>query len=293
MPMDASILTERQKEYLRTLVKLVREENLEEEFYMIYGADGNAHISSRRSDDDKDEWTHWTIERLTRITMEALTQAGYIFSLPDIENRASEFGNATTTTTSERGRYGYITPKGFRAVDNNFAPIEDLIMHRAPVEITASLAKFREDYPDPTRLAFIMMQFGQSKAHTSIIGAVRSALQDHGFIALRADDKEYHDDLFFNILTYIYGCRFGIAIFERIDDNTFNPNVSLEVGYMTGIGRPVCYLKDKTLPSLQSDLIGKLYRQFDAHDPGGTIPMALTKWMRDRGLLPATPEKKG
>ena len=290
--MDASNLTERQKEHLRNLVKLVREEKLEEEFHMVYGADGNAHISIRRRDNEKGGWSNWVIDRLTRLTMEALTQAGYIFSLPELENSASEFGNSITTTTSERGRNGYITPKGFRAVDNNFAPIEDLIMHRAPVEITASLANFREDYPDPSRLAFIMMQFGQSIAHTSIVGAVRSSLQDHGFLALRADDKEYHDDLFFNILTYIYGCRFGIAVFERIDDNSFNPNVSLEVGYMIGIGRPVCYLKDKTLPSLQSDLIGKLYRQFDAHDPGGTIPSALTKWMRDKGLMPASRERQ-
>lgn len=291
--MDASNLTERQKEYLRTLVKLIREEKLEDEFHMFYDAEGDAHISSRRTDDEKGEWTHWTIKRLTKLTMEALTQAGYVFSIPDLENRASDFAGSTTTTVSERGRNGYVTPKGYRAVDNSFAPIEDLVMHRAPVEITSSLAKFREDFPDPSRLAFVMMQFGQSKAHESIIGAVRSTLQDQGFIALRADDKEYHDDLFFNILTYIYGCRFGIAVFERIDDNSFNPNVSLEVGYMTGIGRPVCYLKDKTLPSLQSDLIGKLYRPFDPHDAEGTIPTSLTKWMGDKGLMPAAPNKKG
>jgi hypothetical protein len=291
--MDASDLSDHQKEHLRALVKLVREEKLEDEFHIFYDVDGNGHLSSRRVDDSKGEWTHWTVERLSSLTMEALTQAGYIFSVPDLESRESEFAGSMTKSTSERGRNGYITPKGYRAVDNNFAPVQDLVMHRPPVEITSSLARFREDYPDPSRLAFIMMQFGQSTAHESILAGVRSALQNNGFIALRADDKEYHEDLFFNILTYIYGCRFGVAVFERIEDNSFNPNVSLEVGYMTGIGKPVCYLKDRTLPSLQSDLIGKLYRQFDPHDAEGTIVPALTKWMSDKGLTPTSQEKEG
>ena len=62
--------------------------------------------------------------------------------------------------------------------------------------------------------------------------AIQSTLGTFGIAALRADDKEYHDDLLPNVLTYIYGCRFGIAVFERLEAEDFNPNVSLEVGYM-------------------------------------------------------------
>lgn len=280
-------LTERQKDYLRTIVKLIREENLDEEFRIIYDADGIARFFARRQNEPKMDGSHWGIPGLSKLTLDALTQGGYIFSVSELEDQTSEFGGSTTTRTYERKRHGYVTPKGYRSVDNNFSPVENLVLHHAPGEISSSLERFRCDYPDPTRLAFIMMQFGATKAHQQILSSVRSSLQTHGFIALRADDKEYHDDLFFNILTYIYGCRFGIAIFERIEDNSFNPNVSLEVGYMTGIGKPVCYLKDKTLPSLQTDLIGKLYRQFDSFDPQSTIEPSLTQWMRDRAFIPS------
>ena len=130
-----------------------------------------------------------------------------------------------------------------------------------------------------------MMQFVQSNAHAAILGGIRKALDPFHFIALRADDKQYHDNLFFNILTYIYGCRFGIAVFERIESETINPNVSLEVGYLLGLDKPVCFLKDHTLKTLQTDLIGQLYKQFDTQNCGSTIPTVLWKWMEDKGII--------
>jgi nucleoside 2-deoxyribosyltransferase len=110
-------------------------------------------------------------------------------------------------------------------------------------------------------------------------------LDPHQFVALRADDKQYHDDTLWNILTYMYGCRFGIAVFERIEVDAFNPNVSLEVGYMMGLGKPVCYLEERTLPALHTDLVGRLYQTFDLQSCEETIPRALWKWMTDKGLM--------
>src|SRR6266404_7407232 len=229
-------LTERHKQCLKELLKLVRDGSIPEEFHIIYDMEGPLIVSS----DQK----FLRMEGLSRLGLEALTRAGYLFSLPTYERSSSEFGGRTTERESEDSRACYITPDGIRAADSNFSPFEDLTIRRAPVEITQSLGKFRADFPDPSRLAFIIMQFGKSVAHESILRAVRGALDPHGFVALRADDKQYHDDLFFNMLTYVYGCRFAIAIFERIEDEHFNPNVSLEVGYMFGLGKPVCYLKD-------------------------------------------------
>ena len=154
----------------------------------------------------------------------------------------------------------------------------------APVEIQESLARFRVDHPDPTKVAFIMMRFGNTSAHTKIVSAIRGVLGKVGITALRADDKEYHADLYYNVLTYIYGCSFGIAIFERIEQEDFNPNVALEVGYMSALGKPICLLKDKTLKSLHTDLVGKLYRVFDPQHPGTTIPGEVERWLSDKGL---------
>ena len=44
-------------------------------------------------------------------------------------------------------------------------------------------------------------------------------------------------------------------------------------------------LKDKTVETLQTDLAGELYKEFDPHDPEGTIPAQLTKWLEDYGII--------
>jgi hypothetical protein len=39
---------------------------------------------------------------------------------------------------------------------------------------------------------------------------------------------------------------------------------------------------DLTLPS---DLVGRLYVEFDAHNAAGTIPLTLKRWLEGRGLM--------
>jgi hypothetical protein len=156
---------------------------------------------------------------------------------------------------------------------------------KVPIEIQHSLRAFKLDYPPPQKVAFIMMQFGRTQAHDKIVQGIRDTLAPHGIIALRADDKEYHSSLLPNIQTYLHGCDFGIAVFERIEQDDFNPNVSLEVGYMMAMGKEVCLLKDRTLRTLPTDLVGRLYRMFDPQDPVGSIPGELTKWLKDKGKI--------
>ena len=159
---------------------------------------------------------------------------------------------------------------------------------KEPVEVRDSLAAFRQRFPNKT--GFVMMQFGGSAAHNRISDAIHSALEPFdGIEAVRADALDFHDDLYWNVMTYAHGCDFGIAVFERIEEDSFNPNVSLEVGYMMALGKPVCLLKDKTLKTLHTDLIGKLYREFDPHSPRTTIGSALRNWIATRAF--ADPEE--
>ncbi len=130
-----------------------------------------------------------------------------------------------------------------------------------------------------------MMRFGTTKAHNEIARSIRETLGSHGITALRADDKDYHDDLFWNILTYIYGCDFGIAVFERIEQEEFNPNISLEVGYTMALRKHVLLLKDKTLKNLNTDLIGKLYKTFDPQSISDSIAPQLERWLKDRNII--------
>lgn len=171
------------------------------------------------------------------------------------------------------------------ATDNLLAASQDVRVTSYPVEIYQSLGRFLTDHPDVRRNAFIMMQFGSTKSHSSIVKAIRDTLLSYGITAHRADDKEYHDDLFGNVLTYLHGCSFGIAVFERLETDDFNPNVSLEVGYMRAQGKSICLLKDMTLKTMQTDLIGKLYKAFDPQDPVSSIPEELEKWLRDKDIV--------
>jgi hypothetical protein len=154
-----------------------------------------------------------------------------------------------------------------------------------PSAIRESLARFRKDHLNSNRTGFILMRFGSTPAHDTIAQTIKDTLASHGLEAVRADDKEYHSDLYNNIETYLHGCGFGIAVFERFQSDDFNPNVALEVGYMFAQRKPVCLLKDKTLQTLHADLVGKLFRQFDPQAIRKSIPKQLNNWLRDQGLL--------
>ena len=169
-------------------------------------------------------------------------------------------------------------------IDFNF---DDSLSLKIPItnEISESLNRFKKDHEKSKKIAFIMMQFGNTKLHGKILDAIKKCLEPSNIKAVRADEKEYHDDLYYNILTYIYGCSFGIAVFERIDNDNFNPNVTLEVGHMLALGKKVCFLKDMTLPALNTDLIGKLYKTFDPQNMSNTIKHSVLKWAGDRSLL--------
>jgi hypothetical protein len=198
---------------------------------------------------------------------------GRVYIEPEIEYREREvFGNQRYTTKV----VFRITPGGLLISPKSLKP--------SP-EIQESLVRFREDHPYPDRVAFVMMRFGATPAHDAIVRAISEGLNRFGISAVRADEKEYHDHLFPNVLTYVYGCGFGIAVFERIEEQQFNPNVALELGYMLALGKPVCLLKDRTLTALHTDLVGHLYKVFDPLHPQTKIPEALERWLTDRGLV--------
>jgi hypothetical protein len=159
-----------------------------------------------------------------------------------------------------------------------------------PIEISKSLQEFQRDFPEIQKVAFIMMEFqdtklNQDRRFEEILHTTKKTLAFHGIQGIRADNKLYHPDIFYNVLTYIYGCGFGIAIFDRIPKDEFIVNVSFEVGYMMALRKEVCLLKDSSIPILHTDLIGKLGEPFDAQDLSGTIPKLLTKWLSDKEFI--------
>jgi hypothetical protein len=169
----------------------------------------------------------------------------------------SEVEASLTEVDRQRGGTARVAPQTIRVPFFGDTPDEfsnASPVGQPPVEIQESLNRFKTEHPNPDRVAFIMMQFGQTRAHTEITEAVRYGLAAHGIEGVRADVKRYHDFLFLNVLTYMHGCGLGMAIYERIETQTYNPNVALEVGYLFAMRKPVCLLKDRTLDTLPQTL---------------------------------------
>jgi nucleoside 2-deoxyribosyltransferase len=82
-----------------------------------------------------------------------------------------------------------------------------------------------------------------------------------------------------NVRTYMHGCDFGVAVFERIEHENGTPNVAFEVGYLGALIKPVCILKDRTLQTLPTDLLGSLYYEFDVENLKKSIKTALRQWV--------------
>lgn len=283
-------LPEDYKNLLRLLVSLSRKLG-REEFHLAWSNPPYIMLDDKKSAD---------VPGASQLAFDYLEKRGFIICKPKLETRVMQKNaiavfargkpnsNSTHSETqyhTEFGREFRVTPSAFRLVDSNFATAPQFNVQRAPVEITESLQRLRGEFPEQSKLVFLMMQFGSSAAHTEIHQAIRSAMDPHGFVVLRADERQYHDDLFFNILTHIYGAQFGIAVFDRIDHESFNPNVSLEVGYMLGLNKSVCLLKDKSLKTLPSDLAGRLYQGFDVHNAKETIANQLYDWLAKKGFI--------
>jgi len=154
-----------------------------------------------------------------------------------------------------------------------------------PEELKTPLERFRKDFSSEVKTAFLMMKFEDTPIQTKLIEIIKKNLEEKGIKLLRADSKWYADELLSNIRTYMHACDFGIAIFDRVRTEYFNPNVSLEIGYMMAMGKNVLLLKDNTISSLHSDLVGKLYHEYDFQKPEETLPVVLNKWIDDKEIV--------
>lgn len=142
-----------------------------------------------------------------------------------------------------------------------------------------SLRQFLEDHPQPDRNVFVMMRFNNTDQMKQVYESLKSALAARGMHAVRADDRDYTGELWSNIEVYLTGCQYGIAVFEDVDQRDYNPNVSLELGYLMGRGKRTLLLKEKRLPNLPSDVVHRLYKEFDIFDIANSIEREVGQWI--------------
>lgn len=147
------------------------------------------------------------------------------------------------------------------------------------------------EYPNSAFNVFLMMRFADSVANRKVVRSLRTALRRYGMNLLRADQKAYSESLWENVKYYMNACDLGVAVFEQLVKKDYNPNVSLELGHMLALGKKVLLLKEHHLPRLPSDIVGHLYKEFDARDIATTIRHAVDAWLQDVGIAKSASEK--
>ena len=146
------------------------------------------------------------------------------------------------------------------------------------------LPSFLRDHPSAEQNVFLMMRFRTAPQYEEIHRAIREGMGRYGLNVVRADDRDYTGDLWENVCLHMLGCRFGVAVFEEIDLREFNPNVALELGFMIAHGKRCLLLKDQRMPRMPTDIVGKLYKEFDSYNITATIGNAVDRWARDMGF---------
>jgi hypothetical protein len=153
-----------------------------------------------------------------------------------------------------------------------------------------NLATFNQDgagnYND---FVFIMTKFPDPKdAKTegqqlrAVIDSVADAVKARGYTPRIAWEKNYARWLFGNVELFLFGCARGIAIVEDKYLPELNPNVAIEWGWMTGMGRDVLYLREQGFNHARADWTGLINDTFAWNDPKQGIDAAVNKFLPAR-----------
>jgi hypothetical protein len=143
--------------------------------------------------------------------------------------------------------------------------------------ITALLSELQQT---SNQNVFVMMRYRSTPHFQEIEESIRETFSEYGLVARLAKDRAVVDDLWENIVLYMKHSRFGVAIFEDIDEREFNPNISLELGYMYALGKRCLLLKEKRMPRLPTDIYGRIYRDFDALNLRSSLEKQIREWCK-------------
>ncbi len=145
--------------------------------------------------------------------------------------------------------------------------IPDLPMAMVPerfIGCRTKLKEFLRRHPFD-RSVFIMARYrGRNKP---LIAAIKRAvagvaIEGRPFFPVLASDHNLTDDLY-NPIACLICCFSGIAVFDQEEAReTYNPNVAYELGMMHLLNRKCLILKHRTLASLQTDILMKLYKPY-------------------------------
>lgn len=119
---------------------------------------------------------------------------------------------------------------------------------------------FLAEYPFD-RSIFLMIRYRDR--NEALVKNLRRCAVKRGYSIILAKDHSLTDDLY-NPIACLLCCARGLAVFDKPESGqVFNPNVAYELGMMHLLGRDCCVLKHATLKVLHTDILMKLYDQYD------------------------------
>jgi hypothetical protein len=127
---------------------------------------------------------------------------------------------------------------------------------------------------------FVMMRYDEGADYERLEGAIKSSLKRFGFNGVLARDKRFRPQLWDNIEFCMRHSRYGVVVFEQNPRRPeFNPNVSVELGFMMALKKDCLILKEKELPHLPTDILGHLYTEFHRDRMESEVEAAIRSWL--------------
>lgn len=112
-----------------------------------------------------------------------------------------------------------------------------------------------------------------------LIPKLREAVAQHELVLQVASDGLAEDTLWANVVTYMWASKYAIVLMDSAD-GVLNSNVLIEIGGMLMTGRRCAILRDKSVPTMPSDLVGHIYKPTDFADHDSSVN-EIHKWIRD------------
>jgi hypothetical protein len=154
----------------------------------------------------------------------------------------------------------------------------------AAPEMLPALRTFLEVHPFETNV-FGMTRFPDRDNEdpdpvAPMLAVARETCARHGLEFHLASDRAIHPDLWPNVAAHMWASNYGIAFFENRRGRGLNYNLTIEVGAMLVTGRRTALLKDTSIESMPTDLVGKIYKSIDL-DNADSVARAIHSWIRD------------
>jgi len=145
------------------------------------------------------------------------------------------------------------------------------------------LAQFHQAGPFD-KSVFIMTKFPDPQEPKgpelqAVLDVLQREITQRGYVPRIAQGKAYYRWLFDNVELFLLGCARGVAIVEDQYLPELNPNVALEWGWMTGMGRQVLFLREKAFQHARADWAGLLSAEFEWKNPEPGIQAALAAFL--------------